>query len=245
MDAPFSNLSVPGRFEGNVFNNEKDRQTVRTTIPSGKRIILIRHGETEWNRLHRFQGRSNLPLNPKGNKQARALALALRDKTITAIYSSPLERALETACHIGRFHPSTPLIKESGLMEMDLGDFEGMEAQQWATQHQAFRKIWEKNPATLPMPGGESLKEVQQRAVDTLERISEPYAPDSTLLICSHNFVIVSLLCFASKISLDQFRELRQDTAALNIIYKDGADFQVAKVNDCQHLQEVSLPGDL
>jgi len=206
--------------------------------PSGNRIILIRHGETEWNRLHRFQGRSDIPLNPKGNKQACALALALKNETITAIHSSPLVRAIETASHIGRFHPSTPLIKEPGLMEMDLGDFEGMEAQQWALQHQDFRKAWENNPATLSMPGGESLQEVQYRALDTLNRISESYGPDCTLLICSHNFVIVSLLCFASKIPLDQFRELRQDTAALNILYKLGTGFQVEKVNDRRHLQE-------
>ena len=206
--------------------------------PSGNRIILIRHGETEWNRLHRFQGRSDIPLNPKGNNQACALALALKNETITAIHSSPLVRAIETASHIGRFHPSTPLIKEPGLMEMDLGDFEGMEAQQWALRHQDFRKAWENNPATLSMPGGESLQEVQYRALNTLNRISESYGPDCTLLICSHNFVIVSLLCFASKIPLDQFRELRQDTAALNILYKVGTGFQVEKVNDRRHLQE-------
>ncbi len=213
-------------------------QTMKNIKPSGIRIILVRHGETEWNRLHRFQGRSDIPLNPKGNDQAYALALAIKNETITAIHSSPLVRAVETATHIGKFHPSTPLIKESGLMEMDLGEFEGMEAQQWALQHQDFRKIWEKNPATLSMPGGESLQEVQCRAVDTLNRISEPYGPDCTLLICSHNFVIVSLLCFASKIPLDRFRELRQGTAALNILYKDGTDFQVGKINDRRHLQE-------
>ena len=56
--------------------------------------------------------------------------------------------------------------------------------------------------------------------------------------LCSHNFVIISLLCFASKIPLDQFRKLRQDTAALNIFYKDGTDFQVEKVNDRRHFQE-------
>ena len=199
---------------------------------------MIRHGETEWNRLHRFQGRSDIPLNPKGNEQACALALALKNETITAIHSSPLVRAVETASHIGKFHPSTPFMKELGLIEMDLGDFEGMEAQQWTLHHQDFRKAWERNPATLSMPGGESLQEVQHRAVDTLNQISELYAPDCTLLICSHNFVIISLLCFASKIPLDQFRELRQDTAALNILYKDGTDFQVEKVNDRRHLQE-------
>jgi broad specificity phosphatase PhoE len=202
------------------------------------RIILIRHGETEWNRLHRFQGRSDIPLNAKGIGQARALALALKYETITAIYLSPLERAVETARQIGRFHPSAPLIKESGLVEMDLGDFEGMEAQRWAVQHLSFRKAWEKNPAALAMPGGESLEEVQQRAVDTLTRISSPYGPDTTLLICSHNFVIVSLLCFASKTPLDQFRDFRQGTAALNVMYKDEKGFLVDRVNDRRHLQD-------
>lgn len=199
---------------------------------------MIRHGETEWNRLHRFQGRSDISLNPKGNEQACSLALALKNETIMAIHSSPLARAIETASHIGKFHSSAPLIKELGLIEMDLGDFEGMEAKQWALQHQNFRQTWEKNPATLSMPGGESLQEVQHRAVDTLNRISGLYTTDCTLLICSHNFVIISLLCFAAKIPLDRFRELRQDTAALNILYKDGTDFQVEKVNDRGHLQE-------
>lgn len=202
------------------------------------RIILIRHGETEWNRLHRFQGRSDIPLNSKGMGQARALALALQVETITAIYSSPLQRAVETASQIGRFHPSAPLIKESGLMEMDLGDFEGMEAQRWAVQHLDFREAWENNPAALALPGGESLEEVQRRAVDSLKRISELYGPDTTLLICSHNFVIVSLLCFASKTPLDQFREFRQGTAALNVIYKDENGFLVDRVNDRRHLQD-------
>ena len=204
---------------------------------SGKRIILIRHGETEWNRLHRFQGRSDLPLNSKGHKQAQALAIALKNETITAIYSSPLKRAVETALHIGSFHPSAPLIKEAGLMEMDLGDFEGMEAQHWREQHQEFRRTWEKTPGNLPMPGGESLEQVQHRAVDVLMNISESHLPESTLLICSHNFVIVSLLCFAAKIPLDRFREMRQDTAALNVIHTDGAAFRVETINDRNHLR--------
>ncbi|MFT5701398.1 MAG: broad specificity phosphatase PhoE [Desulforhopalus sp.] len=211
---------------------------MKTINPSGIRIILVRHGETEWNRLHRFQGRSDIPLNQKGEEQARALGVALKNETITALYSSPLKRAITTGQHIGKFHPSRTLIKESGLVEMDLGDFEGMEAHKWATEYQEFRAAWEKNPASLSMPGGESLEEVQHRAVVTLDRISKFHAPGSTLVICSHNFVIVSLLCFALQRPLNQFRELRQDTAALNILYKDGALFQIEKINDCNHLQE-------
>lgn len=206
------------------------------TKPAGQRILLIRHGETEWNRLRRFQGHSDLPLNAKGNSQAQALAQALKNETINAIYSSPLKRAVETATHIGTFHPATPLIKESGLKEMNLGDFEGIEAQQWATRHQKFRKAWQENPAELAMPGGESLREVQLRASDAFKRISESHETDSTLLICSHTFVIASLLCFVSKTPLHQFREFRQDTAALNIFYKSGTDYQIKSVNDCRHL---------
>lgn len=214
----------------------KDHHSTKAQNISGNRILLVRHGETEWNRLHRFQGRSDVPLNPKGNNQARALGLALKNETIDAIYSSPLKRALETACHIAQFHPSIPLIKESGLIEMDLGDFEGMEAQQWKKEHPDFRKAWEKNPSTLFMPQGESLNDVQQRAVKTLLRISESCAPESTIVICSHNFVIASLLCFASQTPLDHFRKLRQDTAALNILYLDGTDCQIEKVNERTHL---------
>ena len=119
---------------------------------------------------------------------------------------------------------------------MNLGDFEGIEAQQWAAQHQDFRKAWEESPADLAMTGGESLRQVQLRAIDTLEQISESHESDCTLLICSHNFVIVSILCFVSKISLNKFRELRQNTAALNIFYKDGMNYQIKRVNDCRHL---------
>jgi len=210
---------------------------VKIVKSTGIQIILVRHGETEWNRVHRFQGRSDIPLNRKGKEQAHALALALKNKPITAIYTSPLMRAVETARHMGRFHPSTPLLKESGLMEMNLGDFEGMEVRQWAGKYQDFRKAWGGNPSALTMPGGESLQEVQQRAIDTLERISQPYDPGSTLLICSHNFVIVSLLCYASNTSLDRFRDWKQDNAALNIIYKDEQHFQVERVNERGHLQ--------
>ena len=76
------------------------------------RIYLVRHGETEWNRTRRFQGRSNLPLNQEGKKQVRALALALKNEPLTAIYTSPLIRAFETARLIKVFHPSTPIIKK-------------------------------------------------------------------------------------------------------------------------------------
>ena len=200
------------------------------------RIYLVRHGETEWNRTRRFQGRSNLPLNQEGKKQVRALALALKNEPLTAIYTSPLIRAFETARLIKVFHPSTPIFEEKGLIEMDLGEFDGMKVQDWAEQYPDIRKLWNENPASVKMPGGESLKEVQARAKETLERITRIYPTDTTILISSHNFVNLTILCDLLKIPLNRFRELRQENAAFNVICKKGNRFYVELVNEGSHL---------
>jgi phosphoserine phosphatase len=204
----------------------------------GTRIFLIRHGETDWNQTHRFQGRIDIPLNEEGKNQAHALALALKDESIIAIYSSPLVRATETACLIKEYHPSTPLIEEQGLTEMDLGEFDGLEAEYWAAHYQDLFKKWRSSPAEFRMPGGESLQEVQMRAIDTLERITKLYPSGISLLFCSHNFVNRTILCFASGIPLDRFRDFQQDPAALNILYKNEGQLRVEVVNDVSHLKK-------
>jgi len=211
---------------------------VNDTESSATRILLIRHGETDWNRLHRFQGRSDLPLNEKGRDQARALALGLKDQSLTAIYSSPLARAVETAGLIKVFHPTVPLFQEEGLVEMDLGEFEGIEAEHWVVEHSDFLKSWRETPASIRMPGGENLQEVQARAIRTLERIAKLYPTESTLLLCSHNFVNLTILCYALQIPLDRFREVRQETTALNVLYIEGERLMAKVVNDRSHLKD-------
>ena len=202
------------------------------------RILLIRHGETDWNRTHRFQGRSDLPLNQKGRDEAHALALGLKNQSLAAIYSSPLARAIETAQLIRVFHPAVPLFEEEGLAEMDLGEFEGMEAGQWVADHADFIRSWRETPASVRMPGGENLQEVQARAINTLERIERLYSMESTLLLCSHNFVNRAILCYALGIPLDRFREVRQETAALNVLCIRKGRLVAETVNDCSHLTD-------
>jgi broad specificity phosphatase PhoE len=204
----------------------------------GTRIFLVRHGETDWNQTHRFQGRIDIPLNKEGKNQAHALALALKDEPLIAIYSSPLVRAAETARLIKEFHPATPVFEEEGLTEMDLGEFDGMEAGYWAAHYQDFFKTWRSTPAALRMPSGESLRDVQIRAIDTLERTAKLYRSGGTLLLCSHNFVNRTILCFALGIPLDRFRDFQQDPAALNVLYKKGGQLRVEVVNDVSHLRK-------
>jgi len=201
------------------------------------RILLIRHGETEWNRLHRFQGRSDVPLNEMGIAQARALAGAVQSEPLVAIYSSPLSRALETARIIHGLHPGIPLVIEGELVEMDLGSFDGMDAGAWASKHPDFLRAWQEDPAGVRMPGGETLAEVQSRAVRAIHRVTRDHAPGDHLLLSSHNFVNLTILCHAMEIPLSRFRKIRQGTAALNRLWKQGDGLGVDVLDDRSHLQ--------
>jgi len=207
-------------------------------MPEGRetnnmRIFLVRHGETEWNRTGRFQGRCDIPLNDEGKRQVQATALALKDTAFATIYTSPLCRAMETAEIIRAYHLEIPVIQEDGFIEMELGDFDGMEARHWMTTYADFAKAWRDNPGSvrMPGPGGECLEEVQIRAMKALECICQAHDSGSILLVCSHNFVILSILCHAQGISLDRFRELRQSTAAYSVIRKDGHHFSLERMN--------------
>ena len=145
---------------------------------------------------------------------------------------------METVRIIKAFHPSVPLVEEADLSEMDLGEFDGMKAQQWAEQYQNFRKAWHETPATIKMPGGESLQEVQVRVVEAIKRITRIYPPKSTLLISAHNFVNLTILCYAFGRPLDRFRDFKQGTAALNILYMNGEKLRADVVNDQEHLKK-------
>ena len=204
------------------------------------RILLVRHGETAWNREHRFQGRSNISLNEKGREEICALAGALKNESITAAYSSPLSRALETAKLILYHHPSVQIQEEEDFAEMDLGEFDGMEAQLWAENYPDFLDLWRDTPSSVTMPNGESLREVQVRAVNALERIINQHPRGSTLLICSHNFVIMTILCHVMDIHLDDFRKIKQGTAALNVLHRQGEYFSAEVINDRSHLEHIS-----
>ena len=205
---------------------------------NGLRVFLVRHGQTEWNRTHRFQGRSDVPLNEEGKKQVQATGLALKETPFAAIYASPLVRAMETAQNIGAHHPGTPIIREKGFMEMDLGDFDGMEAKRWMTDHAEFAKAWRDHPGRvrMPGPGGECLEEVHERAWAALQKIRRAHPGGSTLAVCSHNFVILSILCRAKGLSLDDFRQVKQDTAAYSVIRVEGSKCVLEIMNACSHL---------
>jgi broad specificity phosphatase PhoE len=182
-------------------------------------LILVRHGETIWNREGRVQGFSDMDLSDVGVHQARQLALSLRDAPILSIYSSPLIRAEKTARIINEYHHA-PISIEPGLMEMDQGDFEGLTFQELMACEKVFLQKWMSDPASVQMPNGESFIELQERAWKVIEGI---VAKSENALVVSHNFTIAAILCKIKNISLFQFRKVCVDTASRTIVrYENG-----------------------
>jgi broad specificity phosphatase PhoE len=183
-------------------------------------LILVRHGETIWNREGRVQGFSDIDLSDVGVQQARQLALSLKDAPILSIYSSPLIRAQSTARIINEYHHA-PLYSEPGLMEMDQGDFEGLTFQELMACEKGFLQKWMSDPASVQMPNGESFIELQGRAWKVIEGI---VAKSGSALVVSHNFTIAAILCKIKNVSLSQFRKVCVDTASRTIIrFENGA----------------------
>ena len=195
-------------------------------------LILIRHGETLWNKEGRVQGTSDIELSDIGKKQAKLLALSLKDHTIEAIHVSPLKRALQTAKIINEFH-SLDIQIHQNLMEMDQGDFEGFSFKELMADKKEFLKRWITDPAAIKMPNGESLSELQNRAWRTMEEI---ISKSQNALIVSHNFTIAAILCRLRNISLSEFRSACVDTASKTIVQIANEGATIDLLNDRSHL---------
>src|SRR3990167_5657918 len=148
------------------------------------RIIAIRHGETTWNVDTRIQGRLDIPLNDTGHRQARRMALALRDEPISAIYASDLARAWETAHYLGRAL-SVEVTPEEGLRERGFGDFEGKTYAEIEAQQPAQSLRWRKRDPEFAPPGGESLLAMHHRVVEAAQRLAAQH-PGELIALVGH-----------------------------------------------------------
>ena len=196
------------------------------------RLILIRHGETLWNKEGRVQGISDIELSETGIEQARKLALSLKDFDIGAIHASPLKRAYQTAEIINSFH-QRKIEVHPGLMEMDQGDFEGLTFKELMACEKDFLHRWIADPVSVRMPRGESLTELQIRAWQPIEKI---IAGGENALVVAHNFTIAAILCRLRKISLTDFRSTCVDNASKTLICFREEQAHIEVMNDRSHL---------
>ncbi len=156
-------------------------------------ILLVRHGQTDWNLEGRYQGRSDVPLNAAGWAQAERLAAGLASGRIDAVYCSPLARTLETARTIARRHGLEPRT-DPRLIEIDQGEWEGMLAERIAEVYPELSRGWGEDPGSVRPPGGESIREVHDRVIGALEEMAAAH-PGGTLGVVTHKTAMVVARC--------------------------------------------------
>jgi broad specificity phosphatase PhoE len=163
-------------------------------------IVLLRHGATDWNLQGRCQGSSDRRLNEVGVRQAEQIATQLSNETIHAIYSSSLERARQTAQLVSRPH-NLPVMIEEDVRELDHGQLEGL----------TFNEIKQ-------VPGGERLADVAQRAWHALTRIAQRHQLTDTVVVVSHNFPILGIVCRLTGTDLNHYRSFHLDPCGVTRI---------------------------
>ena len=199
------------------------------------KIVLLRHGETDWNKQEIFRGRADVDLNERGREQARAVATALRNVRINAIYSSPLRRAVETAETIAAPHRLEVRI-DDGFIDFDYGAWQGLSHNEVQRRYSKLYKAWLEKPHTVRLEGGESLRSVRRRAMRSLQSIVERDDGD-TVVIVSHRVVNKVILCSVLELGNSRFWHIRQDTCALNIFEWSRDGYTMRLLNDTCHLR--------
>lgn len=194
-------------------------------------LFLVRHGETDWNLSGQIMGEQPVPLNQTGEAQARRLAEILRSRPIRALYSSPVARALQTA-EILAAALRVPVRLERGLTEIGVGEWEGRYWKELADD--LVRQNFYANPQEARPPGGETLVEVQARAVAAVERACAGIGTGQ-LLFVSHADVVRAILSYYLKLDLQTIRQIRIDHASLTALEVNGSVSELLFLNYTPH----------
>ncbi len=200
-------------------------------------VYLLRHGATAANREvpYRLLGRSlDLPLDEAGAEQARRAAEALRPYPLAAVYASPMLRAVETARRVGRPHAIEPIVVD-GLIEADLGRWEGLTWDQARADDPDLYEAFHANPGTVPYPGGESFLDAQHRMVPTIAELASKH-PGQGIAVVSHNVTNRAYLAGLMGIPIDRAREIRQANGGISVIHYGKDKALVETVNASFHL---------
>jgi len=208
-------------------------QHMGETLPSlrpnhrGVRLLLVRHGETDWNQQSKYQGQVDISLNENGRLQSEKVADFLKDISIDTAFSSSLLRAKGTAEIILNHHQGVKLELNDGFKEIIHGAWEGKLETEIEQEFPGELQRWHETPEDFKMPSGESLQQVWQRTVELYESIIKAALDNqlSTVLIVAHGGTNQILLCHILGLSAEYFWNFRQSNCCLNVIdYPKGLD---------------------
>jgi probable phosphoglycerate mutase len=192
-------------------------------------LLLIRHGENDYTKTHKLAGRlPGVHLNEQGQNQAEALGEALKDVPLKAIYSSPLDRAMETATPIASAR-RLEIIPEPDLLEVNVGKWQGK-----SLKVLRLMKVWkvvQHSPSRFRFPEGESFLETQTRIVSALERIAQKHKPKDVAVVVFHADPIKLAVAHFLGMPLDHFQRLGCDTGSLTAMHIGETGASLIKLN--------------
>ena len=199
------------------------------------KFFLVRHGETEWNKLGRFQGHEDISLNERGASQAKETAQAMAEWGHCAIYSSPLLRTVQVAEEIVKITPMS-VSKEPGLKELSLGDLEGVTGQEMREGWPLVFAQWRSNPERMSMPNGESLVQLRERAWRVILDIERKHSSEDSVVVISHNFAIRSIVGELLGQPLEFFHRMSLNLASVCTFDSDDRGRRLTGYNSTGHL---------
>ena len=196
------------------------------------KVILIRHGETDWSYQKRYCGFTDIELNEKGRQQARRLLKRLSKEKIHKVYSSDMKRTLQFAKIVFKDLPAEELLD---LREMNFGIFEGLTYKDIMEKYPKVYREWLGNPLDIIVPRGESLKTLVRRVRKALKRILSQNS-DKKVAVFTHGGPIRVILCDILELDLKEVWKIEQELASISIIEFVEGRGKVHLLNDISYL---------
>lgn len=198
-------------------------------------IILVRHGQTAWNREERFRGQADIPLNQAGIEQARAVAERIgRQWRPAAVYASPLQRTVKTAEIIAALF-GLNVIPHTDLLDINYGGFAGLTGEEAQTKWPKVYGEWMATPSSATFPDGESLGDLRKR-VERFMREMCAIHTDETIVAVGHTVTNRVILLSALDLDNNRLWDLGQDNCAINQLENRDGHWRVVSINDTGHL---------
>lgn len=227
----------------NKINNKANETSEMDEAPglsapiNGKKIYLVRHGKTEWNKTLRYQGITNIPLSEEGLEQARKVGLRFANAKVDVVISSPLRRACETAECIARHH-SLKIETLDLLKEVNFGEWEGLTVKEIIARcGSEFFYKWRCNQLHVGVKGGEDMDELSERSRKAAEILLK--RPEMNIVVVGHGAMLRSLLLPLLGLPRSNiFWKTRIENCSISAVTLEGkSQFVLAFMNDTLHLR--------
>jgi len=202
-------------------------------------VILVRHGQTAWNREERFRGHADIPLDETGFAQAKSTGIRIAAQwKPDAVFAGPLSRTIQTAEATAQLFNLT-VQTEDGLIDVDCGDWQGLTPEEARQQWPDDFEMYLHSPANFHFPGGESLEEARLRAIKRVEGLGIHH-PEQILMLVSHTALNRLILLSALGMDSSGFWKIQQNTCAINTFKMEDGHFTLTLLNETSHLLSLS-----